>query len=72
LLVKQYSVALGFKPVGKKRQRGDGKTPEGCYTITYKNPRSIAHLSLRLSYPSESDIAFARANNLDPGSDIIL
>lgn len=32
-LVKTYTVALGFTPEGHKQTEGDGRTPEGIYTI---------------------------------------
>ncbi|MGH9798944.1 MAG: L,D-transpeptidase family protein, partial [Blastocatellia bacterium] len=33
-----YQIALGNTPTGHKRQQGDGRTPEGDYYITHKNP----------------------------------
>ena len=32
-----YRVSLGSTPVGPKRCTGDSKTPEGTYTIDYRN-----------------------------------
>ncbi len=37
-VLKAYDVALGFAPVGQKQFEGDGKTPEGTYTISHKKP----------------------------------
>lgn len=71
-LVKTYKVALGFSPEGHKEQQGDGKTPEGCYTICSKNPNSQFHKSLRVSYPSLKDKNHAIKNDIkDPGGDIM-
>lgn len=72
-LIKTYKVALGFSPEGHKAKQGDGKTPEGKYSISAKNPRSKFYKSLRVSYPSPED----RKNSLkqgilDPGGDIMV
>src|SRR6267142_6208697 len=50
--LKSYRVALGRNPVGSKEQEGDMKTPEGIYTIDWRNPQSDYHLALHISYPS--------------------
>jgi murein L,D-transpeptidase YafK len=71
-VLKSYDVALGFAPDGHKQFEGDGKTPEGAYTISHKNPDSEFHLSLRISYPNEADIAFAEAQGKPPGGDIFI
>ena len=39
-VLKAYDIGLGFAPVGHKQFEGDGKTPEGQYFISYKNPDS--------------------------------
>jgi murein L,D-transpeptidase YafK len=70
--LKSYDVALGFAPEGHKQFEGDGKTPEGLYYISYKNPKSRYHLSLGLSYPNEADLAFAEAAGKPPGGDIMI
>lgn len=71
-VIATYRIALGDAPVGHKRQQGDEKTPEGDYRITYRNPRSRFHLSLRVSYPDEADRRQARARGVDPGGDIMI
>ena len=45
-VLKTYRVALGRNPIGAKEQEGDMKTPEGVYTIDYRNPKSDYHLAL--------------------------
>lgn len=70
--LKQYAVALGFAPTGHKEQQGDGKTPEGSYTIIYKNPNSMFHLSLKVSYPSIQDQKNAAALGVSPGGEIMI
>lgn len=71
-LIKTYPIALGFAPLGAKVQEGDGKTPEGQYTISGKNPRSQFHLSLRVSYPSPQDKREAQKLGVSPGGDIMI
>lgn len=67
-----YEIDLGFAPVGHKNFEGDGRTPEGEYTIDRRNPNSRFHLSLGISYPNEADIAFAKAAGKSPGGDIFI
>ena len=50
-VVMQTDIALGFAPDGDKLQEGDGKTPEGIFTINRRNPQSAFHLSLGIDYP---------------------
>jgi murein L,D-transpeptidase YafK len=69
-LVKEYRVALGINPVGKKEVEGDYKTPEGLYHIDGKNPFSQYYKSLGVSYPNEDDRAHAKALGQKPGGDI--
>ncbi|MDE2561892.1 MAG: L,D-transpeptidase family protein [Sphingomonadales bacterium] len=65
-------VQLGEQPVGAKHFEGDGKTPEGRYTIDYGNPGSAYHLSLHISYPSAEDAAYAEAQGRSPGGMIMI
>ena len=46
---------------GPKLREGDGRTPEGEYVISSKNPASKFHLSLGISYPGPHDAAKALA-----------
>lgn len=71
-VIRSYSIRLGDQPRGHKRQQGDERTPEGRYTITYRNPKSAFHLSLRISYPNAADRAQARTRGADPGGDIVI
>ena len=65
-LLNTYKISLGFNPIGHKQHQGDGKTPEGSYTINDKNPNSGYHLNLGISYPNSND----RQNSPNPGGDI--
>jgi len=69
-MLKAYRVALGFAPQCHKEREGDGRTPEGSYTIDVRNPRSAFHLSLRVSYPDAQDRARAEVLGAPPGGDI--
>ncbi len=71
-ILKSYTIALGFNPFGPKRRQGDGRTPEGRYRIIGRNPYSIYHLSLRISYPDADDMMCARMVGVNPGGDIFI
>ncbi len=71
-LLKVYKIALGSNPVGHKQQEGDGRTPEGIYKISLKNPKSSFYLSLKISYPNEQDQKSAQMRGVSPGGDIFI
>ena len=71
-VLEEYDISLGFAPVGHKQFEGDGKTPEGVYFISHHNPKSRYHLSVGISYPNETDRAFARGQDKSPGGDIMI
>ncbi len=71
-VLKTYKIRLGGNPIGPKQFEGDGKTPEGAYLISHRNPNSSYHLSLGISYPNDTDRAFAKAQSKRPGGDIFI
>ena len=71
-LLRSYDIDLGFAPEGPKFEQGDGRTPEGRYYIDRKNPDSLFHLSVGLSYPNEEDRAAAKEAGVPPGGDIFI
>ncbi len=71
-VIKTYHISLGRNPNGAKVRQGDGKTPEGTYTIDKRNPRSAYHLALHVSYPSSSDVTRARKLGVSPGGNIMV
>jgi murein L,D-transpeptidase YafK len=71
-ILRSYRIALGREPIGHKFCEGDGRTPEGRYTIDRRNPKSKYHLSLHISYPNAGDVARAQAAGVDPGGDIMI
>jgi murein L,D-transpeptidase YafK len=70
--LKRYRIALGENPVGHKMQEGDGRTPEGRYKLDFRNPRSIAHRALHISYPNAADVAQAQARGVSPGGAVMI
>jgi murein L,D-transpeptidase YafK len=70
--VRVYQIALGFAPTGDKVRQGDGKTPEGEYTIDRRNDESSFHLSLGLDYPKPEDHVRAANGGYSPGGDIFI
>lgn len=71
-VLARYAVALGSDPVGQKEREGDGRTPEGVYSVDFKHPRSRYHLALRISYPDARAQETARHAGVSPGSDIMI
>lgn len=61
--------ALGREPAGPKRREGDGRTPEGSYTVCLVKEQGKYGRSLGLSYPGAEDAqaAFARGE-IDAGA----
>ncbi|PJR91175.1 hypothetical protein CN878_13030 [Ochrobactrum sp. 695/2009] len=71
--IATYQISLGSNGDGGHKQReGDEKTPEGHYVIDWRNPRSMAHLSLHISYPNENDKQAAAAAGHAPGGNIMI
>jgi len=69
---RTYRVSLGFKPEGHKQYQGDGRTPEGRYTLDWRNDGSRFRKSLHVSYPSYRDLLHARRRGVDPGGMIMV
>lgn len=66
------SIQFGDAPRGHKQFEGDERTPEGRYTIDWRNPESRYHLSLRISYPNAADRAHAARYGRSPGGNIFI
>ena len=72
-LVHRYPVKAASGGAGPKLKRGDKQVPEGIYRITYLNPNSAFHVSLRVSYPNRFDRRMARKDGRrDLGGDIMI
>jgi len=71
-VLKTYAVALGRHPLGAKTKQGDGRTPEGLYTIDSRIAKSGFHRALHISYPNEQDKSHAAALGVNPGGEIMI
>ncbi len=71
-IVREFRVALGGNPTGRKEEEGDQKTPEGSYILDYKKADSGYHRALHISYPDSADIAAARARKVSPGGAVMI
>ena len=71
-VLETYDIGLGFAPEGHKQIQGDGRTPEGEYTIDRRNPNSAYHLSIGIDYPRPQDVEAALALGQKPGGDIFI
>jgi murein L,D-transpeptidase YafK len=59
--------------LGPKLREGDGQIPEGVYGVEYLNPNSAFHLSLKVSYPNDTDKRHAKESGRDNlGGDIMI
>src|SRR5438876_10557195 len=68
--LKEYRVALGFSPIGSKQHEGDGRTPEGKYTIDFhKSDCAFLHAP-HISYPDVADRPQVEEVGVAPGGDI--
>jgi murein L,D-transpeptidase YafK len=70
--VDSFHATFGADPKGHKQRRGDERTPEGRYTLSYKNPHSSFYRSIHISYPNARDREKARTMGVDPGGDIMI
>jgi murein L,D-transpeptidase YafK len=70
--VRSYRVALGASPKGPKRFEGDQRTPEGVYTVDFRNANSGFYRALRISYPNEADRVRALEVGMNPGGQIMI
>ena len=71
-LVKTYNIALGKQPEGHKQREGDSRTPEGLYTLDWRNPHSKFYRSIHVSYPSISQVRSAKEAGVNPGGEIMI
>lgn len=58
--VRDFPVCRVSGHLGPKTRRGDLQVPEGFYAIDVFNPQSRFHLSMRVNYPNEADVARGR------------
>jgi murein L,D-transpeptidase YafK len=70
VLIKTYPFCAASGELGPKRKQGDLQVPEGLYEVPSFNPFSDYHLSMKVSYPNQSDLVRSDAKN--PGGLIYL
>ena len=71
-VLETFPIALGRDPRGPKLQEGDGRTPEGVYTLDWRNPNSQFHRAIHISYPREGEAVHAIRWGVSPGGEIML
>ncbi len=72
-LVRRNAVLAASGVAGPKLAEGDRQVPEGRYRVTFLNPNSQFHVSLRLDYPNAEDRAqAARDGRSNLGGDIMI
>lgn len=71
--IKEYEIQAASGKLGPKLREGDRQVPEGIYKVVGLNPNSSYHLSMKLNYPNEFDLSWARKENrTQPGSNIFI
>ena len=71
--VHRYKVLAASGGSGPKLLRGDRQVPEGVYGISYLNPNSAYHVSMRVNYPNAFDRKMAKQDGRkDLGGDIMI
>jgi murein L,D-transpeptidase YafK len=71
-VIRTYKVALGQGGLAPKEREGDGRTPEGHYTIDARNADSHYHKALHVSYPNAEDRKRAARLGVAPGGAIMI
>jgi murein L,D-transpeptidase YafK len=71
-VLEDFTVALGRYPVGHKVSEGDGRTPEGAYTLDSKLTDSLFYRAIHISYPNYDDVERARFLGVRPGGAIMI
>lgn len=71
-VVRSYRIGLGDNPTGHKLYEGDERTPEGSYTLDWRNANSDFYKSIHISYPNDNDRELASAWGLNPGGSIMI
>ncbi len=71
--IRSYAIQAASGKAGPKLVEGDRQVPEGVYRVTWLNPNSAYHLSMKLDYPNEFDRAkAAQESRVSLGGDIFV
>ena len=71
-VLKTFPIALGREPTGPKLQEGDGRTPEGVFTLDWRNPVSRFYRAIHISYPRAGKSEHATRWGVAPGGLIMI
>lgn len=72
-LVMNIPILAASGKMGPKIKEGDCQVPEGIYKIDVLNPNSSYYLSMRISYPNETDLKRSKARGVtEVGGDIYI
>jgi murein L,D-transpeptidase YafK len=71
-VIRTYKAALGSGGLAPKEREGDGRTPEGRYTIDARNSASAYHRALHISYPNAEDRERAAKLGVSPGGAVMI
>lgn len=72
-LIHRYPVLAASGITGPKLRQGDKQVPEGVYGISFLNPNSRYHVSLRVNYPNAFDRQMAeKEGRKNLGGDIMI
>jgi len=63
-LLRSYPIDLGLEPTGRKRVKGDSRTPIGSFRVVTKNAGSAYHRFIGIDYPNEEAVRYGLANGL--------
>jgi lipoprotein-anchoring transpeptidase ErfK/SrfK len=69
---REFRISLGRAPEGPKLREGDNRTPEGVYTLDWRNPKSGFYKSMHISYPNDDDRLRAQKLGVSPGGNIMI
>lgn len=71
--IASYPFTATSGTLGPKLKEGDKQIPEGIYGISYLNPNSKFHLSMKIDYPNLFDKTIAKEEGRDNlGGDIMI
>jgi murein L,D-transpeptidase YafK len=70
--VYEADVSLGKNPQGQKRREGDQRTPEGRYSLDWRDAGTDYHRAILVSYPSKADRARGAKSGIQVGGEIMI
>jgi len=72
VIFKRYHVSLGEIPIGAKEFEGDMKTPEGLYSLDWRQLSKTYNKSIHISYPNSKDRENAKELGISAGGMIMI